>query len=116
MTYPELPASHPSLFIASRVNTLIDKMLEKNGTPEALALRVKVNKTRINCPLMLELKLFTKVCNMTTLCSLAQTSKLGLLEEILWSKVGGVGQERCQETEVVVGIHRCQEPSLNRHS
>jgi hypothetical protein len=53
---------------------------------------------------------------MTILCSLAQTSKLGLLEEILWSKVGGVGQERRQETEVVVGIHRCQEPSLNRHS
>ena len=42
-------------FFVSRVDTLIDKMLEKIGTPEALALRGKVNKTIINCLLMLEL-------------------------------------------------------------
>ena len=36
-------------FFVSRVDTLIDKMLEKIGTPEALALRGKVNKIRITC-------------------------------------------------------------------
>lgn len=56
-------------FFVSRVDSLIDKMLEKIGTPEALALRGKVNKTRINCLLMLEFKLFTKLCNMFILCS-----------------------------------------------
>jgi transaldolase len=56
-------------FFVSRVDTLIDKMLEKIGTPEALALRGKVNKTRISFFLMLELKLFTELCNMNILCS-----------------------------------------------
>jgi hypothetical protein len=43
-------------------------MLDKIGTPEALALRGKVNKTIINCLLMLEtFKLSTKLCNMTIL-------------------------------------------------
>jgi transaldolase len=56
-------------FFVSRVDTLIDKLLEKIGTPEALALRGKVNKTRIDRLLLLELKLFTKLCNMTILCS-----------------------------------------------
>ena len=36
-------------FFVSRVDTLIDKMLEKIGTPEALALRGKVNEIRITC-------------------------------------------------------------------
>lgn len=55
-------------FFVSRVDTLIDKMLDKIGTPEALALRGKVNKTIINCLLMLEtFKLSTKLCNMTIL-------------------------------------------------
>ena len=56
-------------FFVSRVDTLIDKMLEKIGTPEALALRGKVNKIRINHLLMLEPKLFTKLCDTTILCS-----------------------------------------------
>lgn len=36
-------------FFVSRVDSLVDKMLEKIGTPEALALRGKVNTIRITC-------------------------------------------------------------------
>lgn len=40
-------------FFVSRVDSLIDKMLEKIGTPEALALRGKVSKIRTAYRLML---------------------------------------------------------------
>ena len=39
-------------FFVSRVDSLIDKMLEKIGTPEALALRGKVKKIGITCHLV----------------------------------------------------------------
>jgi transaldolase len=58
-------------FFVSRVDSLIDKMLEKIGTPEALALRGKVNKIRITYLLIVGLtsKLSIKFFNMTSLFS-----------------------------------------------
>jgi transaldolase len=51
-------------FFVSRVDTLIDKMLEKIGTPEALALRGKV-KIILELPGFSELGLFIKFCSIT---------------------------------------------------
>ena len=39
-------------FFVSRVDSLIDKMLEKIGTPEALALRGKVETIEVLCHLV----------------------------------------------------------------
>lgn len=58
-------------FFVSRVDSLIDKMLEKIGTPEALALRGKVNKIlrTTYCLMLGPSKLSMKFCNITSLFS-----------------------------------------------
>lgn len=46
-------------FFVSRVDTLIDKMLEKIGTPEALDLRGKVTKLQYTCSYTLNINCTT---------------------------------------------------------
>lgn len=62
-------------FFVSRVDSLIDKMLEKIGTPEALALRGKVETIEVTCDLIVGLSKLVVQYDLsfaliTTLCSL----------------------------------------------
>ncbi|KAK9110531.1 hypothetical protein Sjap_018591 [Stephania japonica] len=68
-------------FFVSRVDTLVDKMLEKIGSPEALNLRGKVSHEGCSSP--------------------SGASIQTLPAEILWPKMGSLGEERAKKQRLL---------------
>lgn len=100
-------------FFVSRVDTLVDKKLEKIGTPEALDLRGKVTGLQIIFfpAEILDLKgrdfQFRDKLLFSGRCCSSCSGIPAVPEEILWSKMGSSGEKRCQEAEAAVGLNQC---------